>query len=64
MVGFKIKKLRENNNITQPELAHRSGISQATLCNIENGETKKIDFLLIIKICKEFNVDFYYFIDD
>jgi len=30
MVGFKIKKLRENNNITQPELAHRLGISQAT----------------------------------
>ena len=62
-IGIKIKRLRESRNITQPELSHRLGISQTTLCNIEIGDTKKIDFLLMDKICKEFDVDFDYFIE-
>ena len=62
-IGFKIKQLRERKKLSQPELANRLGISQATLCNIENGETKKIDFLLMDKVCREFEVDFSYFID-
>lgn len=63
-IGTKIRKLRDKAGITQPELAYRLGISQATLCNIESGETKKIDFLLMDKICKEFDVDFEYFIEE
>jgi transcriptional regulator with XRE-family HTH domain len=39
-------------------LAFRLGISQTTLCNIECGRNKKVDFLLIDKICREFNVGF------
>lgn len=60
-VGFKIKKLREQCKWSQPELAHMLGIAQTTLSNIENGQTKKIDFGLMDKICKTFNVDFEYF---
>ena len=63
-IGTKIRKLRDKAGITKPELAYRLGISQATLCNIESGETKKIDFLLMDKICKEFDVDFEYFIEE
>lgn len=61
-IGFKIKQLRERKRISQPELANRLGISQATLSNIESGETKKIDFLLMDKVCQEFEIDFSYFI--
>jgi transcriptional regulator with XRE-family HTH domain len=63
-IGTKIKKLRENRKMTQPELANILGISQPSLCNIESGDTKKIDFILLDKICKEFEVDFNYFLDE
>jgi transcriptional regulator with XRE-family HTH domain len=63
-IGVKIRRLREANNWSQPELAHRLGIAQTTLCNIESGDTKKIDFLLMDKVCREFGVAFDYFIKD
>jgi transcriptional regulator with XRE-family HTH domain len=36
-------------------------ISQSTLCSIESGDRKKIDFSLIQKICLIFNKDLNYF---
>ena len=60
-IGFKIKKLREGKNVSQPSLAAKLGISQSDLSKIENDQTKKIDFLLMDKICKEFDVDLNYF---
>ena len=63
-IGTKIKRLREHKNISQTVLASQLGIAQNTLGLIENGDTKKIDFLLMDKICKIFEVDFNYFIDD
>ena len=38
-------------------------ISQSDLSKIENGRTKKIDFQLMDKVCKEFDVDFDYFMN-
>jgi transcriptional regulator with XRE-family HTH domain len=61
-IGVKIKRLREKNNWSQPELAYRLGISQTTLCNIESDKCKKIDFLLVVKVCQEFDVTFDYFL--
>ena len=63
-IGTKIKRLRENKNISQTVLAGQLGIAQNTLGLIENGDTKKIDFLLMDKICKIFKVDLNYFIDE
>jgi transcriptional regulator with XRE-family HTH domain len=63
-VGYKIKKLREKRKISQPDLAELLGISQTSLSHIENGIVKKLDFLLMDKICKEFEVDFEYFTND
>ena len=34
------------------------------MSKIENGRTKKIDFQLMDKVCKEFDVDFEYFIEE
>jgi transcriptional regulator with XRE-family HTH domain len=61
-IGVRIKRLRESFDFSQPELAHRLGISQTTLCNIESGKCKKIDFLLVVKVCQEFDVSVDYFI--
>lgn len=63
-IGIKIRELRIASKLSQPELAFRLSISQTALCNLESGDTKKIDFLLINKICNEFEVDFNYFIKD
>lgn len=62
-VGIKIKRLREEKKISQPELAELLGISQSTLSNIESEASKKIDFLLMDKVCKVFDKDFEYFTD-
>ena len=61
LIGIKIRKLRIANNLSQPELSDILGISQPTLCNIESGERKKIDFSLIQKICVVFNKELNYF---
>ena len=61
--GIKIANLRKNKKLSQPELAHRLGISQTALCDIESGKTKKVDFMLMDKVCKEFEVDSDYFRD-
>lgn len=63
-IGTKIKTLRDLKKMSQPALAHKLGIAQTTLSNIESGETKKIDFLLMNKVCNEFEVDFEYFLDE
>lgn len=39
-LGFKIKKLREERNISQEELANELNISQSKLSKIENGRIK------------------------
>ena len=63
-VGFKIKKLREDKNLSQPELASLLQISQAKLSNIENGKTESIDFILMDKVCKVFDKNFDFFTEN
>lgn len=62
-IEFKIKKLREDRRLSQPELADILKISQSKLSNIENGQTKSVDFLLMDKVCRYFDKDFEYFIE-
>jgi len=61
--GTKIKNLREEMHFSQAQLAFELGISQGTLHNIESGHSRKIDFLLMDKICQIFDKDFKYFLD-
>lgn len=60
-VGFKIKKLREEWNLSQNKLAMELDISQSELSKIENGRAKKIDFYFMMKVCTFFNKDFVFF---
>lgn len=36
-MGFKIKEIRESKNMTQEELAEKSGVSRVTISAMENG---------------------------
>ena len=40
-IGFKIKKLREEKNVSQEQLVNLLEISQSKLSKIENGRLKK-----------------------
>lgn len=40
-MGYKIKEFRENLNMTQEELAEKSGISRATISMLENNAAKE-----------------------
>jgi transcriptional regulator with XRE-family HTH domain len=62
--GGKIMKLRRSKKMSQQELASQLGISQVALHNIETGINKKIDFLLMNKVCDIFKKDFPYFTND
>lgn len=63
-IGTKIKKLRDEKHLSQNELAFELEISQGTLHNIESGNSKKIDFLLMDKVCQFFDKEFNYFLDE
>jgi transcriptional regulator with XRE-family HTH domain len=60
-LGMKILKLMKENNITQENLASVLGLSQKAIHDIVSGKTKKIDFFLVCKISKIFNVSIDYF---
>lgn len=55
-LGFKIKKLRESKMLSQEQLAESLHISQSKHSKIENGRTRSIDFVLMQKICTQFNI--------
>ena len=37
---YRVKELREARNMTQSELEKKSGVSRATICALESGNTK------------------------
>jgi len=63
-IGFKIKKLREQKDISQEDMAHQLDISQSYLSKIENGAIEKVDFLFMQKVSDFFKVEPQYFLDD
>lgn len=54
-IGFRIKKIREERNISQEELAVQLGISQSKLSKIENGHLNA-SLPLIIAASNLFNL--------
>jgi len=63
-IGFKIKKLREQKNISQEDMAYQLDISQSYLSKIENGVIEKIDFLFMQKVADFFKVEPQFFLDE
>ena len=56
-IGFKIKKLREEKNVSQEQLVNLLEISQSKLSKIENGRLKKIEIKLVLKFCKIIDIN-------
>lgn len=47
---FKIREIREKCNITQTELAIKSGVSRTTINQLENGRKKAMTTFTLLKI--------------
>ena len=55
--GFRIKQLREEKNVSQEQLVNILEISQSKLSKIENGRLKKIEMKLVLKFCKNIDIN-------
>lgn len=63
-IGIKIKKLREQKEISQEDLAFHLDVSQSYLSKIENGTIEKLDFIFIQRVADYFKVEPKYFLED
>lgn len=55
--GSRIKDLREKKELTQPQLAEKTGMAQSTISEIENGQSKSPSALALLKLAKFFEVE-------
>lgn len=62
-IGTKIKRLRSQHKMSQEELAFKLNVAQTSVSNFEANKTVP-DFIVMQKLCKEFDVDFEYFIEE
>lgn len=63
-IGFKIKRLREQKEISQEDLAFQLKVSQSYLSKIENGTIEKLDFIFMQRVADYFKVEPKYFLED
>lgn len=55
-VGFKLKNARLQRNLTQQELADKSGVSRVTIALIENGQTRDVMASTLLKLANALNM--------
>ena len=56
-IGLKVKEVRRLSDLTQPELAQRSGVSRATIAALENGKLGELGFVKLSKILAVVGLD-------
>ncbi len=54
-MGYKVKEVREAANISQEELAKKSGVSRMTIVAIENNDEYVTTTKTLLKIAKALN---------
>ena len=51
-MGYRIKELREDLNMTQEELSDKSGVSRGTISALENGTERTTTTKTLLRIAK------------
>lgn len=51
-MGYKIKEARQEKNLSQEELALKSGVSRATISALENGTERYVMTGTLMKLAK------------
>lgn len=55
-MGYKIKEIRESRDMTQEELAEKSGVSRVTISGLENGTERNTTSKTLVKIASALGV--------
>lgn len=63
LIGDKIKQLRQEAKMTQPELADKIGVSRSAVASYENN-TRQPSFVILRRISYVFNVTTDYLLND
>ena len=53
---FNLKEIREKSNLTQAELAEKSGVGRVTISRLETGELKETTLGTLTKLAKVLQV--------
>ena len=53
-MGYKVREARKAANMTQEELAQKSGVSRGTIWALENGKTYGTNSKTLLKIARAF----------
>ena len=53
---FRLKKIREAADLTQAELAKKSGVGRITISRLETGKLKETNFGTLVKLAKVLQV--------
>jgi putative transcriptional regulator len=56
-VRIRLKEIRESKGLTQVDVAERAGLRRATVSDIENGKTTRIDLETMEKLANALGVD-------
>jgi len=56
-LGDRIRKLRDQRELTQGQLAQSSAVSQGYLSQLENGEVKNPSAAVLLRVAQAMNVD-------
>jgi len=56
-MGYRVKEIRQEKNITQKELEKRSGLSRQTISAIENGRVKFVSSNTLLALAKALECD-------
>lgn len=51
-MGYRIKEVRESKNMTQEELADKSGVSRGTISALENGSMRNTTSKTLLKLAQ------------
>lgn len=55
-MGYRIKEIREKQNMTQEELSAQSGVSRATISSLENGSSRATTTKTLMRIARTLGV--------
>lgn len=55
-MGYRIKDLREKQNMTQEELSEKSGVCRTTISSLENGTERATTTKTLLKIANALGV--------
>ena len=59
MLSHNVKKLRKIHNLSQEQLAYKSGLTFSTLSKVESGINKNPTLYTVLKIANTFKVSIY-----